>query len=174
MNLKKYLPLEDHILTTKLSVAEVSKRLVENIDSTKTGIFFSFNNRTGKPFRGTVKEGSFKLTRIINYRNSFLPVITGGIYKQFGETQIKIKMRLHGLVAAFITVWLGIAIIICLAIIFTAISNKSKLLQNGFSATLLIPFAMLIFGWLIIYLAFKFESKKAIELFKKIGEAKMD
>lgn len=93
MNLKKYLPFENYVMTSKLSVEEVKRRLADNIEPKKSLRLSVFNRGTNKPYEGEILGDTFTISRIINYRNSFLPVITGHISTFLGTTQINVKMR---------------------------------------------------------------------------------
>jgi hypothetical protein len=58
------------------------------------------------PYKGTVDETGFKISRIIHYRNSFLPVIRGRFETQAdGKTVIYIQMSPHSYVMAFLGLW---------------------------------------------------------------------
>lgn len=58
-------------------------------------------------FRGQLKSGTFNISRIIDYRNSFLPDIKGTFHPQNDGTRITLSMRLNPFVAVFMAVWLG-------------------------------------------------------------------
>jgi hypothetical protein len=163
MNLKKFLPFEKYILTTRLSYVEVIKRLADNIEPNKTFRFSGFNRNTIKPYQGEIFGNSFTISSNINYTNSFLPVITGSISMFVGHTQINIKMKPVTFVLIFISLWLGIVGLVCIGILLTGLLQFKQILNNGFSPMLLIPFGMFIFGCLLISLAFKAESKKSKE-----------
>src|SRR5438270_8356589 len=93
MNLKQLLPLEDYILTTRLSVDQVCKRLADNIEPKRSFRFNTLFSNATKPYEGEIKGNRFRVSRIINYRNSFLPVIEGEVYQYTGKTQIHITMK---------------------------------------------------------------------------------
>lgn len=162
MNPLKYLPFESYTLETKLSTKEVRTRLEANIES-RQGI--RNNNRlsgnTGKPYEGKMTSDSFEISRVINYRNSFLPVIKGRIDTYLGKTRITIKMRMVIFVMVFMFFWLGIVGLVCLGILIMGIIQIRELLQHGFSPVVLIPFGMFALGSLLFTFAFKAESKKA-------------
>ncbi len=65
-----------------------------------------FYSRNHTPYQGVVSEESFKIHRIIHYRNSFLPVIRGRFEEQGKSTLVHVTMSLHPLVAIFLGVWL--------------------------------------------------------------------
>lgn len=170
MNLKKYLPFENYVITTKLSVHEIKIRLADNIEPKKSVKLSLFSNDSSKPYEGEILGDSFKITRIINYRNSFLPVITGHISTFPGRTQINVKIRPVIFVLIFISLWLGIVGLVCVGIILAGIFQFKNLLQNGFSPMTLIPFGMFFFGCLLITLGFKAESKKSKEFLERVFE----
>ena len=170
MNLRKYLPYEDYALTSKLSVEEVRKRIFENIEPKKTYRFPGFNKNTVKLYEGTLIDNAFTITRIINSRNSFLPVITGDISTFLGKTQIKIEMRLVHLVLVFMSLWLGIVGLVCIGIFLVGALKFKEILETGFSPMLLIPYAMFIFGCLLVILSFKAESKKSKDFLLELLE----
>lgn len=161
MNFKKYLPFENYSLMSKLTVEEITKRLADNIEPKNNFRFTGLNKSTNKPYEGQIERDRFTITRIINYRNSFLPVITGQISTFLGKTQINVKMRPTTYVLIFMSIWLGTVGLICLGILFFGIFQFRQVLQDGFSPMMLIPFGMFLFGCLLTTLAFKAESKKS-------------
>ena len=173
MNLKKYLPFENYILTSYLPAYEIEKRIAANIEPKSTSIFSGFNRNSTKPYEGQLVDKNFTISRIISYRNSFLPIIKGNISTYLGETQIRIKMRPATFVLVFMSLWLGIVGLVCIGIIFIGLLSFEALLQNGFSLLLLIPFAMFIFGALLITLAFRAESKKSKEFLATLFEGQV-
>lgn len=156
MNFGKYLPIESYTLVTKLPVEEVLKRLADNIEPEKIIRFSLFNKATGKPYEGQMVGRTFKITRIIDYRNSFLPVITGRISSFLGETEIKVKMRLSPFIFVFMSFWLGTVVFFGLQIIYTQLFELRQ-----FSSVILAPLGMFLFGYLLTILPFKAESKKS-------------
>jgi hypothetical protein len=95
MNLTKHLPFENDVLTTKIPTLEVLRRIADNVEPRQGFTLSSFNNRKyTKPYIGSIHGLSFTMSRNINYRNSFLPIITGHIETFPGKTQVRIKMQL--------------------------------------------------------------------------------
>ncbi len=170
MNIKKYLPFENYVLTSKLSLEEVTRRLADNIEPKKSFRFSGFNKSSNKPYEGQISNGTFTISRIINYRNSFLPVVTGHISTFIGKTQINVKMQPVTFVLIFIFLWLGIVGLACLVIILVGLLQFQQVLQNGFSPMILISFGMFLFGCLFTTLAFKAESKKSKEFLEQLFE----
>ncbi len=163
----KYLPFEHIIYKTKLNEEELLLRLESIIEEKKIFRFRLFNNNESKPYEGQVEGNTFKISRIINYRNSFLPVITGMVEKSFDHSTITVKMRLNLFVLIFLIVWFSITLFGSFALTIKFLSDMK------FDPMYLIPFGMLIFGYLIAILPFKFESKKSKNDFKMLFEAEI-
>jgi WD domain, G-beta repeat len=98
----KLLPFETFTLTTPDPLAIVLEKLAPHIEPTKTMRRFSRNHA---PYQGTIDETGFKITRIIHYRNSFLPVIRGQFEPSATGTIVRVNMRLHPFVTAFLVFW---------------------------------------------------------------------
>lgn len=160
MKLQNLFPFEKYTLTTKLSYDEIYKRLADNIEP-KSFHFFSFNRNSSKPYEGEILGNSFTISSIINYNNSFLPVIKGNISAMIGQTQIVIKMRPAIFSLIFGSLWLGIVTLACILLILAGLIQFKQLIEHGFSPAFLVPFGMFIFGCLIFLIPFKIESKKS-------------
>jgi hypothetical protein len=160
MNLKFY-PFEKYTLTTKLSGEEVLMRIAQNIIPKQKFSTIHFGGTPSKPYKGTIAGNSFSLSRIIDYRNSFQPVITGSVSTFPDRTEVKIKMRPVRFVIVFMGFWLGIAGLVCCSLILYALFHINQLVQKGFSPNIIIPFALFTAGYLMITVGFKHESKKS-------------
>ncbi|MBD0346790.1 MAG: hypothetical protein ICV63_18590, partial [Coleofasciculus sp. Co-bin14] len=57
------------------------------------------------PYEGTLSSSGFEIHRIIHYRNSFLPNIRGRFESLADGTLIRVTMRLHPFVTAFLLFW---------------------------------------------------------------------
>ena len=62
----------------------------------------------GPPFIGSVQEYSFRIRRIIRYRNSFRPLVWGNIVPTPTGARIKVTIFMHPFTLAFMLFWLGI------------------------------------------------------------------
>jgi hypothetical protein len=168
MNSEKYLPFENHLFTTTLSTLEVLHRIKENIEPNQGFILASSKRRYSKPYTGQINGLTFSMTRNINYRNSFIPVITGQLITYSNQTEVKVKMRLNTFVLVFITFWLGTVGLVCLGEIITGLLRFKQILFTGFSPALIMPFIMFTFGYLLVILAFKAESKKSMKFLEEL------
>jgi hypothetical protein len=169
MKLKKILPFEDYIITSNLSVEQVKSRLSEKIMPKTRSIFTVFAGDTDKPYQGVIYGNSFEVSRIIAYKNSFLPIINGDIFPYKDQTNIKIKMAPNRTV---LVLWYGLTFIASLSM--TVLSGIFGPMQSKGTA---LPFAgaeLLIFVpvFLIVPLvAFKTESKKSKKFLSALFEA---
>lgn len=149
-------PVDRVVLYTPLPKSEVLERLGYNTGS-----------NGGKRFRGTIAHDSFAITRVITYRNSFLPQIRGTISETASGTDIALSLRLEKAVRIFMAIWLSVAALALIGILAAS-------LFDGFSAlTALIPLAMLGFGIAMINIGFKTESERAVDELREILEARM-
>jgi len=117
--------------------------------------------RDGK-FMGEVGEGRFSLQRDINYRNSFLPFITGSIApSQTGAgSDVTVDMKMHKLVTIFTGFWLLMVSFFAVVVLIAAANGKASL-KPGEVFPLFIPFLMLAFGITLSQVCFRIEAKKA-------------
>jgi len=108
-----------------------------------------------KAYEGQVDRDGFKIQRVIQYRNSFLPQITGTFKRGRTGNEVHVKLKLNLFVLIFICLWMGGVTVACLSTLF--ISN----IAGGLGYFSLIPFGMLLFGYLLTTLAFSYEAKKS-------------
>ena len=162
MKFRNYLPTEKYTLVTHLRVAEVRQRVADRIEPKTTTLFpmYSKKGRT-KPYEGELVNDTFTINKIIDYKNSFLPVITGHISAHGDKTRIAISMNLTLFVLVFIAIWLGILGTICLGLLLSGLLRLSQFTQSEFNPLVLLPFGMFIFGAGLTLIAFKAESKSA-------------
>ena len=148
----KLWPYDSFEIRTHQSAESLAAVLNDHVEPKK---WFRLS-RDHKAFEGTLAPDGFKVSRIVHYRNSFLPVITGFFRPRPAGTDIAIRMRLHTFVAAFMCFWFGgvaIGVVAAITAVFTGRTADPPLL--------LIPFGMLLFGWALVSGSFWFEAKKA-------------
>lgn len=171
MKLLNFLPFEKYILTTKLHYDEIFKLLDDNIEPKKNIQFFAFNRDSDKPYQGEISGNSFTMSRIIKYNNSFLPVVKGKISSIVGETQIRIVMRPQMFFLIFGSLWMAIVGLFCAGFLLGGLLNLKQIVEHGFSPAFLMPFGMFIFGYLLISISFKKESKKSQQFLATLLDA---
>jgi hypothetical protein len=166
----KYLPFENYTLVSRLSVEEARRRLYEQLEPGRSFGFRFLGKKTTKPYEGDIEYDNFYINRIIRYRNSFLPMITGHFVPTGSRIFIKIKMRPAIWVLVFMCFWMGVVGLVCLFMIFGAFKEWPKSNGKGFSPMVFIPFIMFLFGWTLSYFSFTYESRKAREFLATLFE----
>lgn len=100
----KFLPYETIQLTIEDPVGTVRERLATQVEPFKLIRW----GRDHLPYMGQVLDARFEVRRIIHYRNSFLPQITGQFTPIESGTVVKMTFQLNPLVIAFLAVWCGL------------------------------------------------------------------
>ena len=163
----KYLPAEDITFQSKLKETELLQRLEDSIEPAKAFRFGPFNGTETKPYQGKIVGPTFNISRIINYRNSFLPQISGNIENAFSGSLIRVKMRLHIAVIIFLCIWCGIMGTVGFVFLSQTFGSTS------FDPMMLIPLGMLVVVYVVVMLAFKYESKLSISDLQSLFEAEI-
>ena len=109
-------------------------------------------------FHGTITDNTFRIQRNIQYHNSFLPVIRGRVDPTESGSEIRLKMSIHPLVKAFMTVWFSGVVLACLATLCGTIAGDLIPLPVLFGT-----WGMLLFGILLTVVPFRIEVNKARE-----------
>jgi hypothetical protein len=139
---------EDITYVSNFSKDEISQRIAEKIEPEK---MFRITNRSAKPYEGMISGQTFKIMRIIGYRNPYRPVIIGLITEGTDHTTIKVHMRLSVSVKIFLCIFSTIIVIAGLLFVLQAFSSE------GFNAALFIPPGMLWFMFFLTSRFFKYE-----------------
>jgi len=160
----KLWPSDRFEIETALSPEAIVTALNTQIEPKK---LFRFSTNHA-PFQGEISRDAFRITRIIHYRNSFLPVVRGKFLPGTAGIKVAIRLGLHPFVTVFMCVWFG-------GVGLGAIAALAGLIRGQAPASpmLLIPLAMLVFGWALVSGGFWYEAKKQrpmlIEMFKGLA-----
>jgi len=95
------LPNDEFTIVTPDSLPIILERLSANVEPPKA-------LRVSKKhalYQGSIGSEGFQISRIIHYRNSFLPTIRGRYEVQSHQTLIHVQMSLHPFVMAFLGLW---------------------------------------------------------------------
>lgn len=98
----KLLPYESLTLETRDPLPIVRDRLAACIEAPRWGWNLSRNRA---PYQGTISDDGFKITRVIHYRNSVLPVIRGRFEPTRSGTVVRVTMGLNPFVIGFLCLW---------------------------------------------------------------------
>ena len=163
------LPFESLTYRSPLSADELQQALFEAVEDGPPGSSLkAAKGKTNKPYRGQVRQDRFDIVRQINYRNSFLPRITGKIDPQPSGCLVQVKMQMHPFVMVFMVVWCAMLIPIGGSIAAAAMDSP------GMAWTALFPLFLLLFGYGITMAGFKTESRKSKKELAELLRAKKD
>ena len=154
----KLLPYEKYTLSTPLTIPEARQRLAGQLEFKWSGFYNS--KKETKPYWGKLSDDRFFISRIIRYRNSFLPIITGHFSDTDGKTTIAIGMRLEIPVLVFMTLLLGVAGVLCITVAYSAIDNTLHHPKQH-SPAIWGPLMMFALGYGIMIVPFKYETAKS-------------
>jgi len=162
----KLLPFENITYKTSLKEDEVIKRLEEKVDQEPGLKFGLVKKKNANKYHGSIVKQTFDIYRIISYRNSFLPRITGIVENDFDGTSIRVKMRMHVFVNIFLCSWFGL---IGYGLVLSFIQMNEK---PDFDSSIFITlFGLLLFAYALTLGAFKYESNKSKKDLKQLFEA---
>ncbi len=145
-------PHDTFVMETDLTPHEVVEVLKEHVEPTKW-MRLTHSHAT---FQGDVRVDGFTITRIIHYRNSFLPVVTGTFLPARGKgIQLHIRMSLSSWVKGFGLFW-GCAVMwmFSTAILFGEREEEIP------GMIYLIPFGMVAFLFGLMHIGFWPEARK--------------
>ena len=151
----KFWPCDSFEIETTMSPEDIVASLSAKVEPRKLVRLTGFSSHHAE-FEGHISPDGFKITRILSYRNSFVPVITGRFLPRGSGTKIAIRMRVHLLATAFMCVWCG-------GLVWPVIAG---LLTGPPTAILLsvVSLGMLVFAWAMVSGGFWFEAKKQKEM----------
>jgi hypothetical protein len=163
----KFLPYERLKINTALNREEVLKRLNNAIDPKRHFRLFGLGI---KPYQGSVEGSHFKISQIA-LRSLLLPRIKGDVQSQLNGCSVYMSIQPHILVTAFLIFWL-VSMIVWLVdvasffvgFLFSHVSSLTDLDK--------VSGIVLVFGYAIFLVYFKFESIKSKKFFQELLEAR--
>jgi hypothetical protein len=168
MSFAKYLPTENVTYLTQLTEVEVKERLAYFVQPQRSWREKLAGVKATKPYEGTISDNTFSISRVPAYRNSFLPDIDGAIHKTEQGVVVDVKLRLKSAVMVFMAYWLGAVGLTCLLVIAALFFSAKKA-----EPVMVLPFVMLLFGYLLMMGGYKYESNIARNGLQKMFEAKI-
>jgi hypothetical protein len=109
------------------------------------------------PFVGWVEGHRFKFHRIIPYRNSFVPIVSGKIVPGEGGAILRGRLRLAHVVAVVMALWMAITASL-------AIASLAHVGETSNAVAAVFPVAMPLFGAVLVGVGFLPERRKALRL----------
>ncbi|MEM8898671.1 MAG: hypothetical protein AAGC85_11230 [Bacteroidota bacterium] len=159
----KYLPYDQITIHSPLSISQINQKLRKHLSDRP---WWKMGGVAPNTYRGNLYSQHFNISRIINYRNSFLPQIRGEMSSTPYGSLVKLTFRLPLIASCFMMLWMGgvsFALIVIMIGLFTDPSVD-------FNLFMLAPVAMLLFGYLLTLLGFKAESNPSIAFFQELLE----
>jgi hypothetical protein len=171
----KFLPFDSLLFRSPLSPEDSISQLEATVEPKKVirSSFFTGKKKTGKPFEGAIDHNTFNISRVIGYRNSFLPVVRGEVGSDHRGTTIRVTMKMHILVMIFLAVWLVAASTAFVAAFVPRFSDPMAI-ESGTTFIYIVPLMMVFFAYLAVVLSFNYERKKAIDLLIRIFQAEIE
>lgn len=151
----KYIPYEKLTISSAYRAEEVLARIAQNTEmemTFKKRFLGRIKMRSNNTYEGTVSDKGFEISRVIFYRNSFLPLIIGDVRDQPFGSEIDLTLRMNWVVIIFAMIWMGFVTLACLAVLVYI------LFTGEFDRILLMPFGMWLFGFVLFLGGFKLES----------------
>jgi hypothetical protein len=167
----KFLPIENIVYKTQLSENEIKKLIIDNIEPNKfrssiTKMFKILEPKMTKEYEGELKGQTFNMNRITIYRNSFKPRIIGTINGDNYGTTINVKLKLEGIVIAFL-------IFACCFLGFGFISSVTNLFEKSTAPTIA-PLEMLLVIYVLTMVSFKYETNLTRKHLQKLFCAEIE
>jgi hypothetical protein len=145
-------PFRRFEILTPMSPARATKVLQEIVEPSKAFRWpYSKNHRY---FEGTVDRDRFKISRILGYRNSFVPIIEGSFRSDDSQTIATLNMRMAWPV---MVLWFGMMMLM----LWPSVVGDSHMMRFHGSQTFLIK--MILFLYLLASVGFAFEVRMAMK-----------
>lgn len=166
----RLLPYERFVIKTHLDPNSVLSK-IEGITETTSRISL-FSTEERKPYWGKFKDNRFNINRRIHFRNSFLPVIKGRVNLDVNGSIIMVTMQLEILVIIVLCIWFG-GILYSFPRLFIELY---ELVRSGKFSTVnmagfALPLGLLLFGYLVVMIAFKYEAMNSKAVLTNLLEA---
>jgi len=162
--LNYFIPYLELTLQSLLAPEEVMRRLEVYVRPRRT-FAERFTVYSEKPYEGELAQSEFRISRIIGYRNSFLPFSEGKVYPSDSGSKIRLVLRMHPFVNLFALVWFGMLLLFLAFDLFALFAQQT-------SPASLSPFLIMGgFGFLLFNGSFWFEARKSLAFFKDLFKA---
>jgi hypothetical protein len=159
-------PYERVVLHGQLSAEEVIRRLAAAVEPRKRfRISFLADH---KPYQGEITGHRFSVSRIIGYRNSFLPTVDGVVRAAGQGAVLEATLMPHPVVLAFMGFWLSAVLLGSLAVLSTQLPPGRSRWLFAF------PAGMLLFGYLLMQGGFWFEARRAKDFLHSLASSEGD
>ena len=163
----KVFPSENLTLISQLSKVEIYDKI--NSITGKERDFKTFSFGHNKQFEGIISVDSFKITRILPYRNSFLPIIYGQIKTFNSGSKIMLDAKMGKFQLIFFAIWTILLGLLSLASIFFIVMEFINAESQIW--TFIVPIMFLV-GYGYMQISFSKETQKTKEILIQLLQAK--
>lgn len=147
-------------IQSKLSQTAAIEALKAHVEARRLFRIGLPSSANDKRFQGEVGLDSFSITRVIGYRNSFLPTVTGKVQAVGSRLVISVDMQLH-VIALVLMIIIGAMLLLVVG----AVTYEADVM--GLMSLLIMP--VLAYG--IMNFAFWFEADKQERALREIFQA---
>src|SRR6267143_5209540 len=154
------IPYKRLLIRTSLTPDDAAQILAQTVIPRSK--WFPFWSRATSAFEGRVSPEGFNINRGIRYRNSFLPILHGRFRQTSDGTLVDVRMTMHPTVILFLLFWYVI-IAIALFEFAEGVAHDAPV-----SARDWIPLGVLVFIYMMCFIAFGFEADRATRMLKEI------
>lgn|GEM_PF-5901937 len=158
----KLLPYENYTIESTLTKDELLLKLLDKTLTAQEFVsesdkrIFSFGmKRWSKPYWGYIRENSFELERLINYRNFGNPKIFGSIKPVSNGTAVHVKMKPPDSTLILV----GLFQLACLYGLIKTVVQSVK--ENEMTPEVPVAVGMIVFAYLLLLVCFKTEAVKS-------------
>jgi hypothetical protein len=165
-----YLPCNNVVFHSPLKYKDACDRISDFVGP-RRNLSSNGYKAYSKSYEGDVKGNKFDISRLINYRNSFIPVITGKIETNIHGTGsvVTVQMELNVLVVVFLTL-LGISLSLTgIILLLASIESDGKI---AFAA--IIAFSIPLVFYYFSITAFGVECDKSTSDLKELFKAEIE
>jgi len=143
-----FLPLRTVALVSPLPPAALAEELRQAI-----------GDDPGQPFCGAATDGGFAITRLREYRSTFMPVLRGTLaLAPGGGTRVRLRLSPPAVVIVFMAIWLGF-----LAAVAALIAGARALGGGRSLLWLLAPGGLAGLSWHVMASVFAADARWALE-----------
>lgn len=140
-------PVKTIPLATDLSPAALAGLLRETI-----------RDDPAAPFSGSVAAGGFVISRLNEFRSSFMPLLRGSFSPApGGGTGVRLRLSPPGTVLVFMTIWLGFLAVVAAVIVGAHAQDANRSLLP-----LLLPAGLAAISWLVMVSVFRADARWAV------------
>lgn len=149
------------VLHTRLAPAECLEVIQQNTSPLKALSIFRADPK-GRFFIGKVHAHGFVVRKVIDYRNSFIPIAHGVVKPIANGTEVTIVFKPHKVVSIFTVIWFTVLLSASVAMIVACIY------KGIFEKEALLPCGMLVIASAVFYTAFNAEYESSKKIFMDI------